>query len=42
MIEHETAALKRAVIQALERLPDDLTLNDIIDRAIAVAKVERG
>ena len=42
MIGSETATLKREVIQALDRLPDDLTLDDIIDCAILVSKVRCG
>jgi predicted transcriptional regulator len=42
MIERDTTTLKRQVIEALERMPDDSTLDDIIDCAIVVSTIGEG
>ena len=42
MIGRYATTLKRQVIEALERLPDDSTLDDILDCAIVVTKIREG
>ena len=42
MIERDTTTLKRQVIEALERMPDDSTLDEIVDCAIVVSKIREG
>lgn len=37
-----SAALKRKMMEAVERLPDDATVEDAIERLCFLAKVERG
>ncbi len=36
------SALRRKVLDAVEQLPPNATLHDIIERLVFVAKVERG
>jgi len=35
-------AIKRTFIEALQRLPDDATLDDVLDQIQIILKVERG
>lgn len=41
MIERETT-LKQDVIDALHRIPDDASLDDIVDCAILISKIREG
>lgn len=38
----ETGNLKRKMVQAVESLPDDATVEDAIERLYFLAKIERG
>ena len=35
-------AIKQTVIEALQRLPDDATLDDVLEQIHVILKVERG
>lgn len=37
-----TPALKRKMVEAVEGLPDDATVEDAIERLCFIAKIERG
>lgn len=37
-----TPALKRKMVEAVESLPDDATVEDAIERLYFLAKIERG
>lgn len=38
----ESGTLKRKMVQAVESLPDDATVEDAIERLYFLAKIERG